>query len=48
MKQNKEKEEYLPKVIIDGCTFEESGYQRGNYYWKASTLYLNAVKPTGL
>jgi hypothetical protein len=29
--------------LVDDFTFEESGYQRGNEYWKAETLY-NYVK----
>ena len=33
--------------LVDDFTFEESGYQRGNEYWKAETLY-NYVKKNKL
>ena len=29
--------------LVDDFSFEESGYERGKYYWKAQTLY-NYVK----
>ncbi len=35
--------------LVDDFTFEESGYERGNKYWKAETLYdyvkKNKLKP---
>ena len=26
--------------LVDDFSFEESGYERGNEYWKAETLYI--------
>ena len=35
--------------LVDDFSFEESGYERGKYYWKAQTLYdyvkKNKIKP---
>ena len=35
--------------LVDDFSFEESGYERGKYYWKAQTLYdyvkENKLKP---
>ena len=35
--------------LVDDFSFEESGYERGKYYWKAQTLYdyvkKNKLKP---
>src|SRR5574344_1905054 len=33
--------------LVDDFSFEESGYERGKYYWKAETLY-NYVKKNKL
>lgn len=43
MKQN-QATSYYPVVEIEGCTFEESTYVRGNKRWKASDLYALANK----
>lgn len=37
----------FPKVSVDSMSFEESSYIKGNYRWKAKTLY-DAIKLQGL
>ena len=42
MEQNKEN--YFPKVELEGCKFEESCYEIGRYRYNATSLYNHAKK----